>query len=64
MICCDCFGQKPGYTVNIMVKTKRILGVMGSPRKKGNTHILVSDMLEAAENAGATTEILLLGDKE
>lgn len=36
---------------------------MGSPRTKGNTHILVSNILKAAEDAGATTEILMLGDK-
>jgi len=42
--------------------TTKILGVMGSPRKKGNTHILVSRILEGAEAAGANTEILFLGD--
>ncbi len=36
---------------------------MGSPRKNGNTHILISNMLEAAEDAGAAIEIILLGDK-
>ena len=41
---------------------RRILGVVGSPRKNGNTHVLVSAMLEAAGEAGATTETLLLGD--
>jgi len=47
-----------------MAKTKKVLGIMGSPRKKGNTHILISNILEAAEDAGAATEILLLADKK
>jgi multimeric flavodoxin WrbA len=40
---------------------KNVLGVVGSPRKKGNTHILVSKILEGAEAAGAATDIVLLG---
>ena len=40
----------------------KILGIVGSPRKKGNTHILVSRILEGAKEAGASTDILLLGD--
>ena len=47
----------------MMIKTKKVLGVMGSPRKKGNTHILVSNILEAAQNAGASNEMIFLGDK-
>ena len=39
----------------------KILGIVGSPRKKGNTHILVSKILEGAEAEGAETDILLLG---
>ena len=41
---------------------KKIFGVVGSPRQNGNTHILVSKILEGAKEAGAKTEILLLGD--
>jgi multimeric flavodoxin WrbA len=42
----------------------KILGIVGSPRKKGNTHILVSKILEGAEAEGAETDILLLGKLE
>jgi len=43
---------------------KKILGVMGSPRFKGNTHVLVSTILDAAKEAGAEADIALLGDLE
>ena len=39
-----------------------ILGVIGSPRKKGNTDVLVDTILEGAASVGATTERLFLGD--
>ena len=39
-----------------------ILGVVGSPRKKGNTHTLVSRILEGATAEGAATEPLFLND--
>jgi multimeric flavodoxin WrbA len=42
--------------------TTKILGVVASPRKKGNTHILVSRILEGARAAGADTETLFLND--
>jgi multimeric flavodoxin WrbA len=41
---------------------KKILGVVGSPRKNGNTHILVSRILDGAKDEGASTEIIFLGD--
>jgi multimeric flavodoxin WrbA len=41
---------------------KKILTVMGSPRKKGNTHILISKILEGAKSEGAEGEILFLDD--
>jgi multimeric flavodoxin WrbA len=41
---------------------QKILAVMGSPRKKGNTHILISKILEGAKSEGAEGEILFLGD--
>ena len=36
-------------------KTK-VLGIVGSPRKKGNTDILVDRILDGAKNAGAEVE--------
>ncbi len=41
---------------------KKILGIMGSPRKKGNTHILISKILEGAKSEGAKGDILFLND--
>ena len=41
---------------------KKILGIVGSPRRNGNTHLLVSQLLEGAREAGAVTETILLGD--
>ena len=41
---------------------KKILGVLGSPRKNGNTHILVSKILEGAKEEGATGELLFLNN--
>lgn len=35
---------------------------MGSPRKKGNTHVLLQKILEGARIEGADTEAVLLGD--
>jgi len=47
---------------NKTIIANRILGVIGSPRKNGNTHILVSRILDGAEKMGATTETLFLND--
>jgi multimeric flavodoxin WrbA len=41
---------------------KKILGVVGSPRKKGNTDILVAGVLEGARKEGAKTEVIFLND--
>jgi multimeric flavodoxin WrbA len=41
---------------------KEMLGVVGSPRRKGNTYILVSKILEGAKEEGAVTDILFLND--
>lgn len=41
---------------------KTILGIMGSPRKNGNTDVLLSELLAGAEQAGARTELVRLVD--
>ena len=41
---------------------KRILAVIGSPRRNGNTHILVSKIVEGAKAKGAVVDELFLGD--
>jgi multimeric flavodoxin WrbA len=41
---------------------KKVLGVIGSPRKNGNTHVLVSRILEGVQREGISTEIIFLGD--
>lgn len=41
---------------------KRILAVIGSPRRNGNTHLLVSRIAEGARDSGASVEELFLGD--
>lgn len=40
----------------------KILGVIGSPRRKGNTHILVSEILKGAKEEGASTDVVCLND--
>ena len=37
---------------------KKIIGFVGSPRKNGNTHRLVSKILEGARSRGADTKII------
>ncbi len=39
----------------------KIIGIVGSPRIKGNTTFLVKKALESAENLGAETELIHLG---
>lgn len=41
----------------------RILGIVCSPRKGGNTEILVTEALAAAREAGGETELVLVADK-
>lgn len=41
---------------------RTVLGIVGSPRKGGNTDVLVSAVLEAAREEGALTDHLQLGD--
>ncbi len=42
----------------------KVIGISGSPRKGGNTEILVKHSLEAAKKEGADTEIILLSEKK
>ena len=41
----------------------KVLGIVCSPRKGGNTEILVKEALEAARQAGADTELVLVADR-
>ncbi|MBN1177449.1 MAG: flavodoxin family protein [Dehalococcoidales bacterium] len=41
----------------------KVLGIVGSPRKGGNTEIMVEEALAAAREAGAETDIFLVHDK-
>jgi multimeric flavodoxin WrbA len=47
---------------NKSIKANKILAVVGSPRKNGNTHILVARILDGARQSGAETETIFLGD--
>jgi len=40
----------------------KVLGVVGSPRKGGNTELIVGEVLKAANSAGAKTEMVFLPD--
>ncbi len=42
----------------------KVLGISGSPRKDGNTEIIVNNALEAARSVGAETDIILLSEKK
>ena len=41
----------------------KVLGIVGSPRKGGNTEILVEEALAAAHEAGAQTELVSVAGK-
>src|SRR4030065_2750343 len=41
---------------------KKILGIVGSPRRNGNTHVLVSRVRRGVRAGGANTERILLKD--
>ena len=40
----------------------KLLGIIGSPRRGGNTEIIVREALKAAEEGGASTELIFLTD--
>lgn len=41
---------------------KKVLGIVGSPRRGGNTEVLVDEILSSAEKAGALTEKVILSE--
>ena len=41
---------------------KKVLGIVGSPRRYGNTEILVDEVLAGVEETGALTEKLILNE--
>lgn len=41
----------------------RILGIVGSPRKNGNTEILMKEALRVARESGSVTEMFLMSEK-
>ncbi|MBI2831414.1 MAG: flavodoxin family protein [Chloroflexi bacterium] len=42
----------------------KILGIAGSPRKNGNSTLLLKEALRSAEQEGAETELILLREKD
>ena len=42
----------------------RVLGIVGSPRKDGNTEILMREVLKAAREAGCETDVFLMSGKQ
>ena len=42
----------------------KVLGIVGSPRKNGNTDILVSEVLRGAKDTGSKVEMVFLNDLE
>ncbi|MBD3405222.1 MAG: hypothetical protein GF411_03685 [Candidatus Lokiarchaeota archaeon] len=43
---------------------RKVLGIIGSPRKNGNTDILIREILQAAEESGLETDSVYLYDCE
>jgi multimeric flavodoxin WrbA len=43
-------------------RSKTVVGIVGSPRRDGNTQVLVSEILAGARAAGATAESVFLAD--
>jgi multimeric flavodoxin WrbA len=56
--------EQGGTRTNETSPMSRILGITGSPRRGGNTHVLNRHVLEAARQEGANTEEILLLDHE
>ena len=46
-----------------MIKSKkRVIGIVGSPRRNGNTELLVDSIMEGAEETGASSQKVILKD--
>ena len=50
--------------MNAMSEAIRVLGVVGSPRRGGNTETLVDEVLRGAEEAGGRTEKAVLSEMD
>jgi len=48
--------------MNMKVNGKRVLGIVGSPRRGGNTETVVDEVLRGAQEAGAAVEKVILND--
>jgi multimeric flavodoxin WrbA len=42
----------------------KVLGIVGSPRKKGNTEIMMREVLKTVHSAGCETEMFLMSEKQ
>jgi multimeric flavodoxin WrbA len=42
----------------------KVLGIVGSPRRNGNTEILMNEILRTTREAGCDTEIFLMSEKQ
>jgi len=56
------YGEQPDPHDRDAKDMNRVLAIVGSPRRNGNTHILVSKIAEGAKAKGARVEELFLGD--
>ncbi|MGR3293636.1 MAG: flavodoxin family protein, partial [Candidatus Scalindua sp.] len=44
------------------MKPAYVLGISGSPRRNGNTELLIREFMRGAETAGNKTEIIVLSE--
>ena len=43
-------------------RLKRVIGIVGSPRRNGNTELIVDSIIEGAEEVGARSQKIILKD--
>jgi multimeric flavodoxin WrbA len=53
-----------GFFLGLKEESMRVLGIVGSPRKNGNTEILMREVLSAAQHAGCETDLFLMSEKQ